>query len=151
MTTAQTGTGGRHGSADDPTGQALLTAVQNLTRVVEVLQQTLKEDYPKRSEIEKDFPTKASLVKSRKQAALIIAVAIFASSIITMGSVSYCFLQGKVYTACRVIPGYSATVDRSVRLAKQRDDSTTQVKRDALLLKQQEARIKKLELKVGGP
>ncbi len=85
----------------------LLGAVQELTRVVTALEMTLKRDYP----------TKIEIKKRRGQIVVAIVVAIIASYFLTVGSVSYCFLQGIPETGeqqlCQVFPGWQESFDNN--------------------------------------
>jgi hypothetical protein len=96
----------------------LAAAVRELTSVVQGLQSMIQEDYPKRSEIERDFVSKYGINKRRKQYAILVVIAIVGSYFWTMGTVSYCFLQGQgSVTAsksyCYLLPGYGDVVGYS--------------------------------------
>lgn len=101
---------------------SLVNAVQQLTRVVQELQSMIRDDYPKREEIERDFVTKYGIRKRRRQWAIGTVVAIVASYFWTMGTVSYCFLSSDpdgetdLKTYCLIIPGYKEAVERNQRL-----------------------------------
>jgi hypothetical protein len=143
--TADTGEGGRHRDS----GELLLDAVRDLTRVAAALQKTLSEDYPKRKELEDGYVSRDGIRRSRRQFAAAVAVAILFSCIVTLGSVSYCFLQGKTYTACSVIPGYSTTVTRSRKLSEQRDKATRENKQQAATIHQLEIKVDQLSKRIG--
>ena len=96
----------------------LAGAVKELTEVVRGLQQMIREDYPKRSEIEETFVTKYGIRKRRRQYAVLVIIAIIGSYFWTMGTVSYCFLQGQGTVTesksyCYILPGYGDVVGYS--------------------------------------
>lgn len=96
------------GQGEEPvTLQTLHTAVLNLTRAVAALDITLKNDYP----------TRADVRKRRWQISGAVVVAIIASYFCTVGTISYCFLDGipeentKGY--CQVFPGWEESFDNN--------------------------------------
>lgn len=97
----------------------LVTAVTSLTDVISELQKMIRDDYPKRNEIERDFVTKYGVKKRRIQFAVAIIVAIVASYFFTMGTISYCFLEspgtGGLHSKplCELLPGYASVMDSS--------------------------------------
>lgn len=107
---------GEH-TADKSTGmtdiQPLLDAVVVMSDNIKALNETLKSDYPKRAEIR----------RSRRQFALYIVLGLFMSSLVTIGTVSGCFLSkqavdGEAPFFCAVLPGYSEAQDRNRRITK---------------------------------
>ena len=85
----------------------LLGAVRDLTRVVTALEMTLARDYP----------TKLEIKKRRGQIVFAIVTAIIASYFLTVGTVSYCFLQGipgeDEQRACTIFPGWEKSFDNN--------------------------------------
>lgn len=114
-------------------GEALLSAVQNLTKVVDALRKTIEDDYPKRRELEQKYTTKTVAKRRLRQTAFVLVAAIIASYFLSISTASYCFLQSnpKDRFYCHIMPGYSASQDRAEHFRKK--------------IAEQEARIKRLE------
>ena len=88
------------------TNIALLAAVKQLIRVVEALDRTLKNDYPKRVEVR----------RARRNFAGAVILALLLSYFATINTVSYCFLSGKAnsdQSFCHIFPGYTESQDRN--------------------------------------
>lgn len=91
----------------DVSNAVLLAAVRQLTKVVQGLDHTLKEDYPKRSELN----------RSRRYFVFSVVITLILSYFATVSTVSYCFLQGipdkgeKKF--CRIFPGYEDSFDNN--------------------------------------
>lgn len=87
--------------------QTLHTAVLNLTRAVAALDITLKRDYP----------TRVDVRKRRWQLAAAVVVAIVASYFCTVGTISYCFLDGipeeDAKSFCNIFPGWHESFDNN--------------------------------------
>lgn len=99
----------------EDTNITLTTAVNNLTSVVQGLQVMMSSEYPKRDEIEQTFVTKYNVKRRRIQLVLVGAVAIILAYLFSMGTVSYCFLQGNTLRLnskpfCAILPGYADVV-----------------------------------------
>jgi len=92
------------------TKEMLLEAIHNLTSVVGALEHTLTHDYPTRAEIR----------RRRWQVAGAMVVAIIASYFFTVGTVSYCFLDGipepGTHLYCDIFQGYDESFDNNRRL-----------------------------------
>ena len=108
---------GSHAGQPPTEETVLLKAVTDLTKVVDALNTTLKEDYPKRQEIERNFISKDHSRKRVRQIAVGMVVAIVASYFATVGTVNYCFLNGVpepgTRDICNVFPGYEASFDNN--------------------------------------
>lgn len=89
------------------TKEMLLEAIHNLTSVVGALEHTLTHDYPTRAEVR----------RRRWQVAGAMVVAIVSSYFFTVGTVSYCFLDGipepGTRQFCQVFPGYEESFDNN--------------------------------------
>lgn len=122
--------------------EELVEAVSNLTVTVRKLDELLRNDYPKRQEIERRFLSKQESTQ-RIRLVLILAlipifVSIFASIAFTLTTVSGCFLNGRPSSACKFIPGFEEAQQRNERLIGefQKLQQTTQTN---------QARIEELE------
>lgn len=108
---------GSHAGQPAEDESVLLAAVNKLTLVVDALNKTLKEDYPKRREIERDFISKDHSRKRLKQIAAGMVVAVLVSYFLTVTSINYCFLNGIPAPGerdfCRVFPGYEESFDNN--------------------------------------
>lgn len=86
---------------------ALITAVNQLTNVVEALQATLQNDYPTRAEVR----------RRRRQLVVVLVAAIVGSYFFTIGTVSYCFLSGipdpGTHRYCYIFPGYEESFENN--------------------------------------
>lgn len=95
----------------------LLGAVQQLSRVVKALDETVQKEYPKRFEVERDFITKIDAKKRWGYAAIIAVTATIASFFVTVSSVNYCFLNGVPEKGerdvCKVFPGWEESFDNN--------------------------------------
>lgn len=87
--------------------QTLHTAVLNLTKAVAALDITLKNDYPTRIDVR----------KRRWQLAAAMAAAIVASYFCTVGTISYCFLDGipaeNAKSFCQIFPGWDESFNNN--------------------------------------
>lgn len=93
----------------------LIAAVRSLNAAIVDLKDMIAKDYPKRDEIERDFVTKYNIKKRTKQLVVITILAIVFSYMFTMGTVSYCFLQGQgsvnqTRQVCYILPGYGNVI-----------------------------------------
>ena len=109
----------------------LLGAVRQLTEVVTRLETTLREEYPKRAEVERKFTTKKESMERRRQwiitLTLMFAISLFLSVGVTATTVSYCFLTedarlGQAPVGCEVIPGYAEAQKRNKDVLAQFED-----------------------------
>lgn len=95
----------------------LTQAVTKLTAVVEALQKTMTDDYPKRQEIERKYASRAEVNARRKTFAVAMVAAIIASYFATVGTINYCFLGGipepGTHGYCHVFPGYDESFDNN--------------------------------------
>lgn len=109
-------------------GTELVKAVQELTRVVDVLQKTVSRDYPKRAEVEAKYATKYGIKKRRNQLVTVLILAIVLSYFAAVETVSYCFLTGDPNndpkTFCKIIPGYTERRAASNSVLKVFEDIT---------------------------
>lgn len=89
----------------------LLEAVKNLTTVVQALDTTLKEDYPKRSELERKYVTYQQVKQRRIQIAAATVIAIALSYFFAVSTVTYCYHGGQAgqnyKPVCSIFPGYN--------------------------------------------
>lgn len=97
----------------------LLAAVNELTKVTKALTTVLEKDYPKRTEIARDYATRRE-VKARRRWVITGTVAALVGSYFgTVGTVSFCFLDGIPMEGeknfCRVFPGYDETFNNNRR------------------------------------
>ncbi len=130
----------------------LLTAVNELTRVVQSLETALTQ-YPKREEVEDRFATKhESRTRAKKYLAtgLALVLVAFVSSIVVTGTiVSTCFISasaraGNAPSGCRMFPGY----------IEAQAENQKNLKNFRMLLEQPEKnskRLDRLEKKLGLP
>ncbi len=107
--------------------EQLLKAVKDLTDAVNKLEQALHE-YPKRHEVEERFATKEeSRARGLKLLLIglsVVAMSFVASFIVTMGTVSSCFISssaraGGAPAACGVLPGYNEAQKENQKLLQQ--------------------------------
>jgi hypothetical protein len=130
---------------------ALVTAIHNLTDVVVALKQTIVDDYPKRAEIERKYATKYGLRRQVVSMLVAAALAICASYLFTIYTVSYCFLQNPTTRSnqsvvvskpgCDLMPGYREAQERNAKVYSVFNDITERTFKN-------QARIEKLEKKV---
>lgn len=132
-------------------GESTLTAaVKALTRAVQDLQDLIQNEYPKRNEIERDFVSKYHINRKRKQLIFATVAGIILSYFFTMGTVSYCFLQGQgtvneAHQACYLLPGYGEVVKYSkARLEGYENLIERSLKNEQQIINQ-DNRIEKLE------
>lgn len=95
----------------------LAGAVAVLNANVLKLTRVLKEDYPRRKELQDNYETRATLRKRRWQIIIFGLVIVLASNFLTAGMISYCFLgdiTDPEHAVCHIIPGYSASHDRNI-------------------------------------
>lgn len=90
--------------------QELVEAIKTLHKGVDALNRTLSEDYPRRSEIK----------RARVNFAIATLLGLFISSLVTIGTVSGCFLSksavdGHPPAVCSILPGYATTQARAQR------------------------------------
>lgn len=90
-----------------PETRELISAVNRLNETSQELNRTLKEDYPKRREIEHRFITKeASRIRVKILVAAILAASVL-SFFTTVTTVSTCFLGDPDHPyPCNWMPGY---------------------------------------------
>lgn len=104
--------------------EQLLAAVLELTRVVKALENTLKNEYPKRREIEANYVNRTETRKRRNQFVIFVVIAIVASYFFTITTISGCFLSegartGHAPSACSILPGYDRALKRNDKIVKQ--------------------------------
>lgn len=117
-----------------PNQQELLTAVQDLRDTVALLVSTLKEDYPKRTEI------KQARFFAGVYVIIGLIISALVSSFITVTIVSGCFLSkaaldGNANPVCSGLPGYTTaqarnqqTRDRFEHLIREIDKNQREIK-----------------------
>jgi hypothetical protein len=107
--------------------EQLLAAVKNLTDAVNKLELTLHE-YPKRDEVEERFATKeeshSRALKFLGIGLVFVLVAFFASIVVTVGTVSVCFISsdaraGDAPVLCSTVPGYTESQAENQRLLEE--------------------------------
>lgn len=103
------------------TEQGLLEAVQNLTSVVRALEATIREEYPKRKEVERRFATKRENRDRYTTFILLLIIGMTSSFLVTTSTLSYCFLGGGDHgkEICKIMPGYQASADSSDQIVEE--------------------------------
>lgn len=100
---------------------ALTEAVKQLTEVVRLLDRTMKNDYPKRHEVERNFVSKEQSFRRLFYMIGFVLISIFVSYIVTIGTISGCFLGSdqKHPDACGILPGYKDSIKQNKQILKQ--------------------------------
>lgn len=123
---------GERGPVSD-TAVELLEAVRRLTTVVAGVDQLLRDEYPKRTEIERRFVSKMQQNRHVARMLIVALLTVAGCYAFSTGLYAVCFVGQEDPGACSVVPGYQERIER-------RDEIN---KRDADL----ERRIKRLEAK----
>lgn len=122
--------------ADDE--QTLVKAVTELTGVVRNLDQLLRDEYPRRSEVERRFVSKLAAQRNVTRMVLIGIITVISCYVINVGAYSVCFVGDlKNPTFCTWLPGYDERVDRSEEVNR--------------IHREQSLRIERLERELGLP
>jgi cytochrome c-type biogenesis protein CcmH/NrfG len=90
----------------------LVHAVSKLTVAVERLDTLLREEYPKRTEVEKKFVTKLQNQKVVVRLILVALIAVLGCYVFTIGSYSQCLVGDESPSICEFVPGYQERIDR---------------------------------------
>lgn len=98
----------------------LVEAVRDLTQVVKALDILLREEYPKRTEVERRFVSRKTASRRAWTVIALILATVVASYFFSIGTVSYCFLGNTVDPPayCNIMPGYNHAVKKNNRLIK---------------------------------
>lgn len=119
------------------TERTLNQAIQELHAVVEALRELIEREYPTRTELN-EYTKKTTSLKRWYIALLMFPLGIVASIMVTVPTVSGCFLQadGVGPSVCNWIPGYPETIQRNKllieefrQLHKQSDDNTARIEK----------------------
>lgn len=136
------------GAATTSEPDALLRAVKELTRVVEALQETMK-DYPNRKELERDYATRKEIRSRRTAIVLSILVAIVASYFFTVATVSYCFLSGipkpGTHQYCKIFPGYEDSFNNNRANIQIFVNMQSQIKRNQIEINRLQTEIEQIK------
>lgn len=125
----------RENKSEVQSQKELLTAVQDLRDTVALLVSTLKEDYPKRTEIK----------QARLFAALYVVIGLVVSAIVggllTVVTVSGCFLSkqaldGNANPLCATLPGYTVAQERNHQTRERFEHVLDQIDKNAREIKQ---------------
>jgi hypothetical protein len=95
---------------DDQT-TLLIQAVSKLTVAVEKLDGLLRDEYPKRAEVEHKFLSKGEGKRFVIKLTISAFVAVFVSWIVTVGSYSNCLVGSDNPSVCKYIPGYNQKIE----------------------------------------
>lgn len=127
----------------------LLTAVERLTTVVNNLDTTLRNDYPKRVEVERRFTTKKATRARVKVLVATIAGSVIASIFVTTGTISTCFLGGVQHgiypQICSIMPGYSSATQENDVVRKKFYDMLDQLKVNQKEIDRLKRKVRKLQ------
>jgi hypothetical protein len=99
-------------SVADDDARALTRAVTELTRVVTSLDELLRRDYPKRSEIERRFTSKGTTRRAIMWAVVVAIGTVIGCFAISTGAYAVCFTGVDNPGICSVVPGYQDRIDR---------------------------------------
>lgn len=100
---------------------ALTEAVKQLTEVVRLLDRTMKDDYPKRNEVERNFVSKEQSFRRLFYMIGFILISIFLSYVVTVATISGCFLGSDQEhpAACGMLPGYKDSIKQNREIMHQ--------------------------------
>src|SRR5690606_37855911 len=93
--------------------KTLHEAAEELHQAVEALKELLEREYPDRVELEENYISKTG---NNKRWVVVITMILFASLVaflLTVSTVSQCFLREDQPDACNLLPGYPATMERN--------------------------------------
>lgn len=97
--------------ADDQT-PLLVEAVSRLVVAVEKLDNLLREEYPKRTEVERKFVSKLENQKVITKVILVALITVFGCYVTTVGAYSQCFVGNDSPKICQYVPGYDDRITR---------------------------------------
>lgn len=104
---------GPHGPRGDDTAAELLEAVRNLTTVVMGVDQLLRDEYPKRSEVERKFVTKMQQKTHVTRMVVVALVTVVGCYAMSSGVYAACFVGQENPSVCQFAPGYDERKERS--------------------------------------
>lgn len=123
--------------------QTLHDAITELRSAITALHELIDREYPRRSELERDFTSRQTSQKRWLLVVALLPISLIISYFASVTTISTCFL-GKIEVGskppavCRVIPGYTASIERNNLLIEQ-------FERLISITENNERRIKKLE------
>lgn len=111
---------------DDQTA-LLIQAVSRLTVAVEKLDGLLRDEYPKRAEVEHKFFSKGEGKRFAVKVAVSAIVAILVSWVVTVGSYSSCLVGNNNPGVCQYIPGFNQRIQDKENINKRIDNLEKQI------------------------
>lgn len=94
------------------TPDVLVNAVTKLTDAVKSLDTLLRDEYPKRSEVERTFVTKLENQKIVTKVILVALISVLGCYVMTIGAYSQCLVGEESPGFCVYVPGYEERVER---------------------------------------
>lgn len=125
----------------------LIAAVTSLRETVEILNETLKKDYPKRVEIRKDRRFFAVLIFFG------IILGMLLSSFITIATVSGCFLSkdaadGHASGICHTMPGFTVAEERNNRTIQRFNELLNTINQNKKMITENQEEIENLKNRI---
>ena len=114
--------------SDDQT-PLLVQAVSKLTVAVEKLDNLLRDEYPKRTEVERNFVTKLENQKVVAKFLVVALITVLGCYVFTVGAYSQCFVGDESPGVCKYVPGYDERVERRDQINEKFDDLEDKIKR----------------------
>jgi hypothetical protein len=105
----------------------LIQAVSRLTVAVEKLDGLLREEYPKRSEVEHKFLSKGEGKRFIIKVMVSALIAVFVSWVVTVGSYSKCLTGDENPSVCRYVPGYEQRIQDKKEFEQEINDLQNQI------------------------
>lgn len=108
----------------------LVQAVSKLTAAVEKLDRLLRDEYPKRSEIQEKYVSKFENQKVVTKVVLLALITVIGCYVFTIGSYSQCLVGEDSPGICKYVPGYEERIIR-------RDEIDSKIDRLDQLIREQ--------------
>lgn len=99
--------------------EVLTAAVNKLNNAVVELSQILRDDYPKRSEIESRFQSKLDSRKNVTRITVVALLTVFICYVTSTGAYSVCLVGEQNPSFCKLVPGYEDRIARRDQLDEQ--------------------------------
>jgi hypothetical protein len=129
----------------------LLAAVKALSEHVSNLTKLLHDEYPRRSEIQDTYPTKADVKKKRLRIFALGMVILLISQFVTVSMISYCFLgdpREEQHQVCKLIPGYTDSVELNQSRLESFEDLVNFIEENRDKLENSDEQIEALKLRI---
>lgn len=107
----------------------LIHAVKELNQTVISLRTLLSDEYPKRTEIERNFQSRLDARKHISRMVIVALVTVVGCYIMSVGVYASCFVGEESPSVCSLVPGYEERINRRNEINKKDQQFEQRIRR----------------------